>query len=175
MGLTNPQSADHIAAEGGTFEPQRQNNFSLEVALGAADRDLIEMALQGLTVPATINEQVIVQYKNEQRKVAGQATVEDGNLALVDYVDQDTRGAIMRWRKQVYDPETGKLGLAKNYKKTANIILEGPDGATKRVGKLVGVYPPQDPTIDLNMESSDKVLMEVPLSVDKIIWDLPGL
>lgn len=170
MSLENPTSADHLAAEAGSFEPQRANNFSVEIALGESDRDLISMGLDGFTIPAVSNESIEIHYQNEVRKVAGKASVEDGSLKLKDFVDQDTRGAILRWRKLVYDQATGKIGLAKNYKKTVNVVMTAPDGTSVRVAKLKGVYPSADPATDLAMEGSDKVLMEVPLSVDKVDW-----
>jgi hypothetical protein len=91
-------------------------------------------------------------------------------LVLKDFVDADTRGAILRWRKQVYDSATGKIGLAKDYKKLAHVILSGPDGSSERVGKCKGCWPTADPAIELNMEGGDKVLLECPIAIDKIDW-----
>jgi len=169
-GLTNPTSADHLAAEAGSFEPQRQNNFTFEVALGDADRDLIEMGLNALPLPNEANEIVELLFQNEKRKVAGQSTVDDVTLTIVDFVDKDTRGAIMRWRKMVYDPQTGKIGLAKDYKKTAYIVLHGPDESNVRVCKLKGTWPSAVNGGSLSMEGSDKVLIEVTLTIDKADW-----
>lgn len=168
--LTNPQSADHIAAEGGTFEPQRQNNFTLEIPLSGSDKDYISMGLHGFTIPQQTNEVVEVEFQNETRKVAGKATVEEGSLVLKDFVDVDTRGAILRWRKQVYDPDTGQVGLAKDYKKVGYVILEGPDGSGQRIATLIGCWPSAEPSTDLNMEGSDKILLEIPIQIDKISW-----
>jgi len=170
MGLTNPQAADHIAAEAGTFEPQRANNFSIEIPLSGADKDLIIMGLEGFSLPQQKNETVTLSYQNEQRKVAGQVSVDEATLTMKDFVDVDTRGAVLRWRKQVYDPQTGKIGLAKNYKKTGHVVMTAPDGTSQRVARVIGVWPPADPAIDLKMEGSEKIMMEVPLSVDKIDW-----
>jgi len=170
VALENPQSADHIAGEQGSFEPQRMNNFSVEIPLGDADRDLIEMGLKGFSLPSATNEIITVNYQNETRKVAGQVNVEEGNLALHDFVDADVRGAILRWRQLVYQVRTGNIGYAKDYKKTLNVLLKGPDGQKIRIAKLIGTWPTQDPPADLDMESPDKLLMEVPLSVDKIDW-----
>jgi hypothetical protein len=168
--LSNPQSADHIAAAAGTFEPQRQNNFSVEVSLGSADRDLIVMGLHGFTLPTQSNDIVEVEFQNEKRKVAGQVTVDEGSLVLKDFVDADTRGAILRWRKLVYDVQTGNIGLASSYKKTANVVMTGPDGSSTRVAKLVGAWPSADPAVELSSEGAEKLLMEVPIQVDKIDW-----
>ena len=170
MSLQNPTSADHIAAQEGSFEPQRQNNFSLEIPLPNADKDLIVMALEGFDLPKQGNEVITLQYQNESRKVAGPVTVDQGALHLKDFVDADVRGAILRWRKQVYDPSTGKIGLAKDYKKTCNVILTAPDGSSQRIAQLEGVFPPEDPPNNFTMTSGDKVLMDVPISIDKIKW-----
>jgi len=77
---------------------------------------------------------------------------------------------LLRWRKQVYDPKTGKIGLAKDYKKQLQVIMNGPNGEYERVAKLKGCWPTADPPADLNMESPEKLLMEIPISVDKIDW-----
>ena len=170
MALTNPQAASHIAGADGAFEPQRGNNFSVEIPLDGADRDMIVFALSAFTLPSQTNEQITINYQNQTRKVAGQANVDEGSLTLVDYVDQDVRGAILRWRKKVYDVTTGKIGKAADYKYNCNLIMTGPDGENTRVAKLVGCWPPSDPTIDLNMEGAEKVMMECPLSIDDIDW-----
>jgi hypothetical protein len=174
--LTNPQSADHIAATAGTFEPQRQNNFSVEFAIGASDKDIIVMSHQGFPLPKESNEEVTIPYQNETRYVAGKYAVDAGTLVLTDYVDVDTRGAIMRWRKMVYDPATGIVGLAKDYKKTGYIVMTAPDGTRTRVCKLKGSWPQAVDGGELTMDASDKVTMSVTIRYDKVSWSesLPG-
>lgn len=170
MALTNPQSADHIAAEAGSFEPQRKNNFSVEIQLPNADKDLVLVGLQGFSLPKQGNDVVEIQYQNEKRKVAGQVSVDESTLSLKDFVDVDTRGAILRWRKRVYDPKTGKIGLAKNYKRTVHVVMTAPDGSQQRVAKLVGAWPSADPVVDLAMDGGDAIMMECPIAIDKIDW-----
>jgi len=167
-------SADHIAQQGGGFEPQRQNNWSLEiVGLTGNDQDLIALALSGVSeIPGAENATVEIAYQNEKRYVAGQAVTGPFTLTLVDYVDQAIRDAIIRWRRQVYDPTTGNIGLAKNYKMTGNLILNAPDDSSYRQGQLLGIWPNKDPGGALDMNSSEKVLIEVPIVVDKVVWAL---
>jgi hypothetical protein len=174
MGLTNPQSADHIAAEAGSFEPQRQNNFSLEIPLGSADKDLIVLSVQSVPLPNESNDEVEIQHQNEKRYVAGQATVDTTSMTIHDYVDRDTRGAVMRWRKQVYDPATGQIGLAKNYKKTAYIIMTAPDGTEERICKLKGCWPQAVTGGNLGHDGSEPVMIEVTLRFDKVLWEIEG-
>jgi hypothetical protein len=170
MALTNPQAADHIAAQAGTFEPQRQNNFSLEIPLTGSDKDFISMSLQSVPLPNESNDEIEIQFQNEKRYVAGQYTVDATTLIVRDYVDVDVRGAIMRWRKQVYDPQTGNVGLAKDYKRQANIVMTAPDGTTQRVCKLIGCWPQAVTGGNLAMDASDQVQIEVTLRFDKADW-----
>lgn len=170
MPLTNPRSADHIAAAAGTFEPQRQNNFSFEVSLGASDKDLIVMGLQAFPFPKESNEEVSIPYQNETRYVAGKYAVDAGSLVIVDFVDADTRGAIMRWRKKIFDPQTGNVGLAKDYKKQAYLVATAPDGTRTRACKLIGCWPQAVDGGDLSMDSSDKVSISVTIRYDKVDW-----
>lgn len=161
-------NANFLAAEAGSCEPQRQNNFTVTFVLNA---EQFSMGLQGFTVPKQSNEPVELQYLNEKRKVAGQTSVEEATLVLKDYVDVETRGAVLRWRTLVYDPSTGKIGLAKNYKKHLKVEMYAPDNSSNvRVATLIGCWPISDPAITLSMENGDKVLMEVPISVDRISW-----
>lgn len=175
MGLTNPQSADHIAAEDGSFEPQRQDNFSFEVALGDADKDLIIMSLETAALPTESNEEVEVHYQNERRYVAGKFNVESLALSFKDFVDVDVRGALLRWRKQVYDPHTGKVGLAKDYKKTGYIVMTAPDGTSSRVCRLEGCWPQTLNGGQLDMKTADPVMIELTLRYDKPIWETPEI
>jgi hypothetical protein len=176
MTLTNPQAADHIAAEAGSFEPQRQNNFSVEIAgLSEADRDLIILALETCPLPNESNEEIEIRYQNEVRKVAGQYIVENLTLSVKDFVDKEVRTAIMRWRNLVYNPNTGKIGLASNYKKRARIIMTAPDGSNSRICKCHGCWPQNVVGGNLDMTGSDKVLIEVTITVDKAKWELANL
>lgn len=170
MPLENPQSANHLAAEAGTFEPQRQNNFSCEVALDDADRDLIIMGLEECPLPNEENEEVELNYQNMRVYVAGKFMVDETTIVLKDFVDQDTRGALLRWRQLVMNKATGQVGLAANYKKTMNIVMTGPDGSSVRVCKLKGAWPRRLEGGNLDMKTGEMVLMTVTIRFDVSDW-----
>ena len=173
MPLTNPpQSADHLAGEAGSFEPQRGNNFSVELALSNGDdKDVIIMALEGFTLPTITNEKVELHYQNGVVFVAGKAKTEDGSLVVKDFVDRDVLGAMLRWRKQVHNAKTGQIGYAKDYKVTGSLVMTGPDGTTERVCKLRGLWPLSDPKFtDFAMGSSEAIKLSLQLSCDRTDW-----
>jgi len=168
-----PQDARHIAAQDGDFTPQHQNQWAIEIAgLEGDDKDLIVLSVMSATLPVESNEEVMLAYGNEKRYVAGAVEYETIPLVVRDWVDRDTRRALIRWRREVYDPETGNVGLAKNYKKNAELILYSSEGSITRKVRLVGLWPQALNAGDLSMESSDPVQMEMTLRFDRAIWDL---
>ena len=168
-----PQSAAHIANQAGDFVPQHQNNFLIEIAgLEGDDRDLIVLSLMTLALPTERNGVVSLPYGNETRKVAGRAEFEDVPLKVRDYVDRQVRAALVRWRKLVYDSDTGFVGLPSQYKKSANIIMQATNGTHLRAVKLFGVWPSALTPGSLDMSSDAPVEIDMTLTYDKAKWNL---
>lgn len=84
-------------------------------------------------------------------------------------VDIGIAAAIIRWRRQVYNPETGSIGLARDYKKNADLTLIAPDQSQVRIWKFVGMWPQAVKYGTYDMTTSDKVNVEVTLRYDKAI------
>lgn len=162
--------ANHLAAAKGTYEPIRKAHGLIEIALdNADDQELIRLALVSFSLPKTSNEVIEMRYLNEKRKVAGSAVFEDIEFVVRDMMDNDVRGAVRRWREQVYDPITGKVGLARDYKKEARLISFGPDGSNELEWQAIGVFPPGTDWGDHDFEADEDNKITVTLSVDKCV------
>lgn len=163
-------SAQHLAPSQGLFEPQRAYNWSLEIALDdAGDQILIMQGLESFSAPTESNEEITLDYANEKRYVAGKAAYASSTLVLKDFVDMGVANAVIRWRRQVYNPETGSIGLARNYKKNADLTLMAPDQSSIRIWKLYGMWPTEADFGNLNMASSDKVMLSLSLRYDRAV------
>lgn len=163
-------SAQHIAPAGGFFEPQRAFNWSLEIALDdAGDQILIMQGLQSFEAPRESNEEIALDYANERRYVAGKAEYQAGPLVINDYVDQGVASAVIKWRRQVYNAETGSIGLARDYKKNADLTLISPNQNTVRIWKLLGIWPQAVEYGNLDMSANDKVQIGVILRYDRAV------
>jgi hypothetical protein len=166
-----PLDARHVANMQGDFVPQHQNNWMIEIAgLDGDAKDLIVLSLVSFQLPTDRNEEVAIPYGNETRYVAGKATYDTVSLTVNDYVDRKVRKALLDWRKQVYDSETGLVGLPKDYKKTAEIILMASNGTSKRTCRLIGVWPQEVMGGQLDMNSADLVKVEARLRFDRTVW-----
>lgn len=164
------QNADHLAAAAGEFEPQRQNNFSFEATLDDNDKELLVLSLSAGALPTESNDEIEISYQNQKRYVAGMFNADGVSFTFRDYADKGTRIAIMRWRKLVHNKKTGATGLAKDYKKEANIIMTAPDGSMERVCILEGTWPQAVTGGTLDMSSADPVMIEVTFRFDKPLW-----
>ena len=101
-------SAHHIAPQAGGFEPQRLNNFTVEI-YGLPGTEILELALaQGFT-PTSTSGVPTVAFHAESRKFAGRSAFGNGSIVYNDYVDIPIASALEAWRRLLYDPTTGRV------------------------------------------------------------------
>ena len=158
---------DHLAAAGGAFEPQRQNNFLFSVDLPGQEN--ITLSLESSALPTVGVEEIELHYLNTRRYVAGKAVYDTIPLVVKDMVDVGVASAIKDWHEQVFNPFTHKIGLARDYKKFADLVLFGPDGDIERIWNLIGCWPTTVSYGTLDMSSSEKVLIETTLRFDRAL------
>lgn len=162
-----PASAAHIGAQEGTFEPQFQNNWRLEIyGLDNDDRDIIVLSLRSSELPKWSRNTIVIPYGNEERKVQGRQVYEDIPLVVNDWVDADIRGAMHRWDLQHFDPATGRKGKARDYKKRGSLFIECADESQERSYALTGLAPQNFDAGTVTNESDDVVQMNFNLTVD---------
>lgn len=167
-------SADHIAAQGGSFEPQRANNGLLFIEgltifgdTAPQGNSVVTLAIESFPMPKQRNDPIELPFLNQSRKVAGQGMVDAMEVVLRDFVDQPVLTVLQNWRNSVYDPISGRLGLASTYKREAFAHLISPDGAKSRAYKLEGVWPSMVDPGDIDMNNPEKSLINMTLEVDK--------
>lgn len=159
-------SADHIAARNGAFEPQRKNNFTLRLSVGGR---IIQQALSSFPLPKEANDVIEVNFGNEQRKVAGRATFENLELVLKDYADQPVMSTLVTWRRRVYLPSTGAIGLARDYKEQGEVVMFAPNGTLQRRWRISGVWPSRMDPGGGDMEANAQNLVTMTLTIDKAV------
>lgn len=174
-------TASHLASQDeGGFEPQRVNNFAVQFdgLPSPADRDDIIMSLVSAFIPVVGNEDIPLPYGNEVVYVAGRAIPEGGQLVVRDFVDRTIAAGFLAWRNKVYDPSSGRIGLSSDYKKTAHVLLFGPNSRddapeSQRQWDVYGIWPTRVNFAGggLSMEGSGVVQIAVDLRFDKV---LPG-
>jgi hypothetical protein len=166
-------SANHLAGQDGEFEPQRQNNGLLFIEGLEVFGDtlkpvsVITLSIESFPIPKQRNDAIELQFLNQTRKVAGPGMVDEVELVLKDFVDRETALVMQNWRNAVYDPQSGRLGLARDYKKQGEVHLFSPNGAIERRYKLLGIWPSVVDPGDVDMTGTDKMIMNCTLIIDK--------
>lgn len=164
-------TAQHIGGQSpGEFELQRTNNGRLIiVGLEGNIDNVITLALSSFPIPKISQGIIEVRYLNEARKFPGNVTYDDLTVVFNDYVDRDTAGILLKWRKLCYDPADGKIGRAALAKKMARIELFSPTGDLDREYELQGVWPSAFDGGEIDYAGEDGVKISLTLTYDKFI------
>jgi hypothetical protein len=170
--MADPQVAYHIAQQAGTFEPQRQNNFLFEIyGLGGDDKDIINLSIVNAALPSISMDEIEITYGNTKVYVAGPATVETIPLVVRDYVDTNTREALLAWFGLCFNPVTGAIGLAANYKKEGRIVITDPSGGNERSCRLTGCWLQALTHGPLDHTGGDPIQIEGTIRYDMFEWE----
>jgi hypothetical protein len=156
--------ADHVGSQ--HWEPQRVNNAILHFSDLPGDEDLT-LALSSFPLPKVTNGIIEVGYVNEKRKFAGLPTFDDLSVIYKDYVDKNTANILLRWRRLVYDPVTGVIGLKSQYAKDGWVELFAPNGEHSRFFDIIGAWPSGYDPGDIDLAGEDTVNITLTLTIDK--------
>ena len=155
------------------YEIQRTNNFRVDIDLTAfgAETGEISLACDTSGLPNSSTDPLEAHYGNSMIKVAGKTSFEDISITVKDFIEKDIEYVLMKWRYAVYDPTTGKVGWAVNYKREARITLYAPNGTRERAWIATGVWPTTLELGDLDYSSADLRKITMTLSVDHAEMD----
>lgn len=135
------------------YEPQRSNTFYFTVEnlnLNLADFGInnvdesaektLELAVEESSVPGFQINKLTVNRGNGQMHFAGKPTFKDGQLNIHDYIGAYTKELLYAWQRLAYNVKTQKVGLAKDYKRTAYLYELSPDYQIIRKWTLFGCW-----------------------------------
>lgn len=134
------------------FEPQRTNHFEVFIKLPTSITTSLEelrswqewltLSTSDFSLPSITVSPIEIPYGNTKIKVAG--NVEFGgadSLTCTDFIGADVEKILYTWQNQIYNPETGQMGWAANYKADAKVLEYSADGACLSSWILFGVWP----------------------------------
>lgn len=130
-------NADHLS-NNKMYEVQRSNHFEVIIPGLGDDTTLLVSRCAFPEVNITPTE---LNYGNTKVKVAGLVEYGEGSLDIYDSIVKDTEKKLSEWQKKVYNPDTGKMGWASDYKKDCQVNQYAPDGTYVRTWILQGAWP----------------------------------
>lgn len=146
-------SAYHLAVAPDSFETQKSNAGKF-IVMGLDNltdpitgqlipnaSDILKQSIFSFEAPSFQQAPIEVRLGNTSVKTAGTPTFADTTITLHDFVGIDTYNVLYAWQALSFNIKTGRVGLAKDYKKTAYMIEYSTDfSRVIRVWKLYGVW-----------------------------------
>lgn len=159
---TMQHNAMHMADDPRYYEPQRTNNFEFvvtglenlvkagmvqgeensKIGDGASHKaqEAIRLSVTSASIPSFSQQPIEIKRGNNSVKYAGTPSFDGGSFTVVDYIGLDTLEALLAWQALSYNVNTGKVGIAQDYKKVAYLQEYTPDWQLVRTWKIVGCW-----------------------------------
>lgn len=141
--MVDQLSSSYLLAQGSTQQYELLRKAHYEVDIEGLDCILLA---QDVTMPRIEFEAVEVFHYNDRVKAASGPNVSDMRVELLDATDPNIVTQIWNWCKLIYDPRTGEMGLAANYKRQGMVHHYGPDKTLIRTWTCEGMWPKNSPT-----------------------------
>lgn len=161
------------------YEPQRSNTFKFYVSglngllkgwgvtTDTNEEQALELAVQSSSVPKFNIGKISITRGNNQMHFAGKPEFSDGSIKVRDYIGAHTKEILLAWQRQAYNVETEKVGLAKDYKRTAYLLEYTPSFQLVRTWVLEGCWISSINDPDYDQDSADARVMDVTVIYDK--------
>jgi hypothetical protein len=152
----------HAAEYPELFEPQRQNNFQIQVVFtddivspdsnpdsdnplmipASLATEVIRLSIDSTGVPTFSQNALEIMQGNNRMYFAGKPTFSTFSIKLKQYIGRDAKQILLGWQYQSYNPHTQKVGLAKDYKKTAYLYEYTPNWELVSTTEILGCWLP---------------------------------
>ncbi len=180
MSLISEFAGNTLLHEAGEYEPQRRSNFALTLFFPGSDP--LTLAVKDVDLPPVAYVQKGIKMFNETMHYAGAVVpFSDLTVNFHDYIDKPVLQILAAWFRSVWNPTTGAINWAKNYKKSGILYLLPPGisgsvpgavdttGATiERQWNLTGVWPKSMKPDQFDMENDgDNTLLNCAFSIDR--------
>ena len=159
------------------WQPQQRNLWELTVGGldSFLDGGILALSFNSVALPSEQTEKLTVPYLNSEMYFAGKTVIGEFGAEFRDYCDQNTIGALIAWRRTVWNPKTHRAGLAADYKKDAVLKLFSPDltdGPTYvRSWDIKGLWPSSHDPGQASMDDTSQMMIAVTLVADKALED----
>jgi len=180
MALISEFAGNTLLHEKGEYEPQRRSNFALSLFFDGAEP--LTLAVKDVDLPPTAFVQKGIKMFNETMHYAGAVQpFTDLTVNFHDYIDKPILQKLSQWARSVWNPNTGAIGWAKDYKRSGILYMLPPgisgtvpgavdttDATAERQWKLEGIWVKSfKPDQFDNDNDGDNTLLNVTFSVDR--------
>lgn len=155
--------------------PLTTNNFEIRVYNmdGSTPTEFSDLLTLSTDEIGNIQEQqdsIVVHYGNGLIKFPSKVTFSDVTWNLNCYCEPNVLEALREWRRQVYDPDTEKMGLPSQYMKQVFFLRYDGQGNIRDGIRCPGTWIGALDNGAMNQAGGDVVKISVPLVISRVIY-----
>lgn len=117
---------------------------------------------------------ITVHYGNGIIKFPSKVTFGEVNWTLNCYCEPNVLESLREWRRQVYDPDTEKMGLPSQYMRQVFFIKYDGQGNVRDVIRCPGTWIGALDNGSMNQTGGEVVKVAVPLIISRAIYMKPS-
>lgn len=157
------------------YVPLTTNNFEIRIYNmdGSAPTEFSDLLTLSTDEVGEIKEEqdiITVHYGNGLIKFPSKVSFADVDWTLNCYCEPNVLDALRAWRKQVYDPDTERMGLPSEYMKQVFFIKYDGQGNVRDVIRCPGTWIGALSNGAMNQQGGDIVKVQVPFVISRAIY-----
>lgn len=160
------------------YVPLTTNNFEVRIYNmdGSSPTEFSNLLTLTTDSIGAIEEQediITVHYGNGLIKFPSKVNFADVTWTLNCFCEPNVLQALRDWRKQIYDPDTEKMGLPSNYMRQVYFIKYDGQGNPRDVIRCPGTWIGALNNGEMNQTGGDVVKVTVPFVISRVIYMKP--
>ena len=158
--------------------PLTVNNFEIRIynmdgTSPSEFSDLLTLSTDQVGAIQEEQDSIVVHYGNGLIKFPSKVTFSDVEWTLNCYCEPNVLESLRAWRRQVYDPDTEKMGLPSEYMRQVFFIRYDGQGNVRDVIRCPGTWIGALNNGDFNQTGGDIVKVSLPLVISRAIYLKP--
>jgi len=160
------------------YVPLTTNNFEVRIYNmdGSSPSEFSELLTLSTDEVGDIQEEqdsIVVHYGNGLIKFPSKVTFGDVDWTLNCYCEPNVLGALREWRKQVYDPDTERMGLPSEYMRQVFFLRYDGQGNIRDGVRCPGTWIGALDNGAMSQQGGDVVKVRVPFVISRAIYMTP--
>ena len=135
--------------------------------------DLLTLSTDSVGEISENQNTIEVHYGNGVIKFPSKVTFDDVEWTLNCYCEPNVLEALREWRRQVYDPDTEKMGLPSQYMRQVYFIKYDGAGNVRDVIRCPGTWIGQLSNGTMDQKGGEVVQVTVPFVISRAIYLKP--
>ena len=148
------------------FQIQRKNHYEIMFDTTMVNSGL-SFLVTSFALPKESTETFKANFWNDSVNLPGRTSFETSQLVIKDAINYDSEKEFLAWRLRVYNPKTGKVGYAEDFKCNATVTEYSPSGDKLRKWSIIGCWPSSVEYGDLSYDDANEKQMTITITYDK--------